>query len=309
MKHLPLQNPRYIALLKEFSLHVKRLGYNKYSQQALPSSVREFFYRLEQQDIHSMDEITPELISRHYEYLSQRPNQTRSGNLSQSMLQSHVWALKTFFNYQEAEGSIKENPFSVLHFPTPEHTRREVLTREEIRKLYQACETLRDRAMLGLFYGCGLRKSEAEKLNLKDISFRSRLLYVRSGKGKKRRAVPVAGRVIEDLQNYYYQERIHIMKKEDPDSLKAFMLNRWGERMHGQSYWRRLQYLVQKAGIYKSGRDSFDPRRISPHSLRHSIATHLLDRGLSVEQVRDFLGHSRLESTQVYTRVNRDHLI
>jgi len=98
--------------------------------------------------------------------------------------------------------------------------------------------------MLGLFYGCGLRKSEAEKLNLKDISFRSRLLYVRSGKGKKRRVVPVTGKVIEDLQNYYYQERVHIRKKEDPDSLKAFMLNRWGERMLGQSYWRRLQYLA-----------------------------------------------------------------
>jgi len=191
MKHLPLQNPRYIALLKEFSLHVKRLGYNKYSQQSLPSSVREFFYRLEQQDIHSLDGMTPELISRHYEYLSRRPNQTRPGNLSQSMLQSHVWALKTFFNYQEAEGNVKENPFSVLHFPAPKHARREVLTREEIRKLYRACETPRDRAMLGLFYGCGLRKSEAEKLNLKDISFRSRLLYVRSGKGKKRRVVPV----------------------------------------------------------------------------------------------------------------------
>jgi len=79
--------------------------------------------------------------------------------------------------------------------------------------------------------------------------------------------------------------------------------------MHGQSYWRRLQYLVQKAGIHKSGRNPSDLRRISPHSLRHSIATHLLDRGLSVEQVRDFLGHSHLESTQVYTRVNRDHLI
>jgi len=309
MKHLPLQNPRYIALLKEFSLHVKRLGYNKYSQQSLPSSVREFFYRLEQQDIHSLDGMTPELISRHYEYLSRRPNQTRPGNLSQSMLQSHVWALKTFFNYQEAEGNVKENPFSVLHFPAPKHARREVLTREEIRKLYRACETPRDRAMLGLFYGCGLRKSEAEKLNLKDISFRSRLLYVRSGKGKKRRVVPVTGKVIEDLQNYYYQERVHIRKKEDPDSRKSFMLNRWGERMHGQSYWRRLQYLVQKAGIHKSGRNPSDLRRISPHSLRHSIATHLLDRGLSVEQVRDFLGHSHLESTQVYTRVNRDHLI
>jgi len=301
MKHLPLQNQSYQALLKEFSLHLKRLGYNKHSQQALPSSVREFFYRLEQQGIHNLNKITPELINRHYEYLTQRPNQTRPGNLSQSMLQQHVWALKTFFNYQEIEGKVKENPFSVLHFPCAEHKKRAVLTRGEITKLYQVCVTLRDRAMLGLFYGCGLRKSEAEKLNLKDISFKSQLLYVRSGKGKKRRVVPVTGQVIEDFKNYYYLERIHIRKKEDPDSQKSFMLNRWGERMHGQSYWRRLKYLVQKAGINKS-------RQISPHSLRHSIATHLLESGLSVEQVRDFLGHSHLESTQIYTRVSRKYL-
>ena len=302
MKHLPLQNQLYQALLKEFSLHLKRLGYNKTVQQNLPSSVREFFYRLEQQGIHSLDNITPELISRHYRYLSQRPNQTRPGTLSQSMLYMHVWALKTFFNYQEAEGKLKENPFSVLHFPTPEHKKREMLSRAEITKLYQACVTLRDRAMLGLFYGCGLRKSEAEKLNLKDISFKSRLLYVRSGKGEKRRVVPVTTQVIEDLKNYYYQERIRYRKKENPGSQKAFMLNRWGERMLGQSYWRRLRYLVQKAGINKS-------RGISPHSLRHSIVTHLLESGLSVEQVRDFLGHSHLESTQIYTRVNKRHLI
>ena len=302
MKHLSLENRLYRDLLKEFGLYLKRLGYNKHTCQTLPSLVREFFYRLEQQGIREPGKVTPGMIKKYYGYLTRRPNRTRPGNLSRSMLSQHVWALKTFFNYREAEGVLKENPFSVLHFPTPEHKKRAVLTRGEIEKLYHACETPRDRAMLGLLYGCGLRKSEAEKLNIKDISFKSGLLYVRSGKGKKRRVVPVTGQVTEDFKNYYYRERIHVRKKEDPDSQKAFMLNRRGTRVLGQSYWRRLRYLVREAGIENG------ERKISPHSLRHSIATHLLGSGLSVEQVRDFLGHGHLESTQIYTRVSRKYL-
>jgi len=177
-----------------------------------------------------------------------------------------------------------------------------VLSKGEIEKLYQACETLLDRAILGLFYGCGLRKSEAEALNIKDINFRGRLLYVRSGKGKRRRVVPITGNVEGDLKNYYLQERIRMLRKSsDPKREKAFILNSQGGRMLGQNFWRRIRYLVLKAGIESPG-------RITLHSLRHSIATHLLAGGLSVEQVRDFLGHTNIESTQIYTRINSEEL-
>ncbi|MFO7933932.1 MAG: tyrosine-type recombinase/integrase [Bacteroidales bacterium] len=158
-------------------------------------------------------------------------------------------------------------------------------------------------ADLGLFYGCGLRRREVEALNVKDISFRGKLVYVRSGKGKRRRVVPVTGRVIEDLKAYYYQERVHVVHKQRATaagSNQAFLLNKNGSRMLGQSLWRRLRVLVLKSGLEH-------PERVTLHSLRHSIATHLLHSGLSVEQVRDFLGHTHLESTQGYTRVDGKH--
>jgi len=110
--------------------------------------------------------------------------------------------------------------------------------------------------------------------------------------------------VIEDLREYYYQERVHVLHKQRAtaqESQPAFLLNVNGSRMMGQSLWRRLRCLVLKAEIK-------NPERVTLHNLRHSIATHLLDSGVSIEQVRDFLGHTHLESTQVYTRVGRKHL-
>jgi integrase/recombinase XerD len=302
MKHLPLQSRYYRELLSDYARHLERVGYNPFTIKMLPSLVREFFHRLEQTGIKSLEEVTPEVINSHYRYLKERPCKSRPGTLSESMLNSHLWGVRILFSFLQAESRIDTDPFSMLSFPSPKKQEREVLTSKEIEKLYQACATSLDRAILGLFYGCGLRKSEAEALNIRDISFRGRLLYVRFGKGKRRRVVPITGKVTGDLKNYYLQERIRMLRKSsDPDREKAFILNSHGERMLGQSFWRKLRYLVLKAGIE-------NPGRITLHSLRHSIATHLLGSGLSVEQVRDFLGHTNIESTQVYIRINNEEL-
>ena len=282
MKHLPLQSRYFRELLSDYARHLERVGYNPFTIKMLPSLVREFFHRLEQLGIKSLEDVTPEVINMHYRYLKERPCKGRPGSLSESMLHSHLWGVRILFSFLQAEGRIDADPFSLLSFPAPKKQQREVLTREEIEKLYTACETLLDRAMLGLFYGLGLRKSEAVALDLKDINLRGRLLYVRSGKGKRRRVVPITARVAEDLKNYYQQERIRMLRKsKDPLGEKAFILNKRGERMSGESFWRRFRYLVLKSGIE-------NPGRITLHSLRHSIATHLLGSGLSVEQVRDF---------------------
>jgi integrase/recombinase XerD len=297
MKHLPLQSRYFRELLKRYTRHLERVGYDPFTVKSLPSFVREFFHHLEQSAAKNLEEVTPRVISMHYRYLKERPCHGRPGTLSDSVVHSHLWAIRILFDFLQAEGNIEVNPFSLLSFSSPVKQQREVLTRKEIEKLYHACETLLDRAILGLFYGLGLRKSEVQALNVRDISFKSRLLYVRSGKGKRRRVVPITGKVTEDLKNYYHVERVRMLRKsKDPERENAFILNKLGDRMLGNSFWRRLRYLVLKAGIE-------NPGRITLHSLRHSIATHLLHSGLSVEQVRDFLGHTSLDSTQVYTRI------
>ncbi len=304
MKHLPLKSQYYQDLQKKYSLYLERVGYNHNTQKMLPSMTREFFYYLEQRSVESLSEVTPKEITEYYHYLKTRPSSRGPGTLSQSMQHMHLWGLRTLFSYLLAEGKISMDPFSTLSFPSPQKKEREVLSRKEIEQLYNACESNKDKALLGLFYGCGLRRNEVEALNVKDISFKGRLVYVRSGKGKRRRVVPVPERVITDLKEYYYQERVHVLHKQKAtaaESQSAFILNVIGSRMLGQSLWRRLRYLVLKAEIDH-------PERVTLHNLRHSIATHLLDGGLSVEQVRDFLGHTNLESTQGYTRVGRRKL-
>jgi len=291
-----------VALAKaEFKIHLKRLGYSKGSQSMLPTCVAEFLSCLEEKNIYGLHEIEPIHIQEHYEYLTQRPNKRKPGGLSSRMINHHIYAIRLFLNYQEETGKITNNPISGLSFPSPESSEREILTNEEIKQIYKVSETFREKAIIGLFYGCGLRRSEGVALNVKDISFKSSLLYVREGKGSKRRVIPVNEKVLNDFKNYLYYERFATEKAcaERSRSETAFICNNAGRRMKGDRHNNIIKELVRKSGIQKE---------ISLHNLRHSIATHLLENGMSIEYVRDYLGHKHLEATQIYTRVSKKKL-
>lgn len=290
MNSLTLYNPTYQNHLKDFMRHLRRLGYNPQTQRAMTRGAKEFLCWLENKNLLQLQSVKPQDLVDYYDYLSDRPNQHTFGALSTKMINTYMHAINGFFIYLQQSGFLGENPFGSLYFPRPEAHPREILTRAEIEKLYNAAETLRDRAMLGLYYGCGLRASEGEKLDTPDMNFRAGILYVREGKGKKRREVPLGASVAEDLKNYLYQERPEYVQKHAEE---AFLLNSLGERMRTDRCRRRLKVLLAKADIKKE---------ISLHSLRHSIATHLLENGMSVEYIRDFLGHKYLETTQIYTR-------
>ena len=251
----------------------------------LPACIRDF---LEYGQYSSIQQILPMDISMFYEWLHERPLKRGEGALSEMMISHYVYALKVFFSWQLETGGITINPVSVLRFKSPERSYREPLTVGEIQTLFAAAVTCREHAMLHLFYSCGLRRSEAVRLGLSDVHFRPRLLYVRSGKGDRRRVIPLTDRVAVSLEQYVLQERGRARYTGT-----AFMLNNMGRAMSGNNYVTLLKSLLRKAGL---GKD------ISPHHLRHSIATHLLQSGMSMEYVRDFLGHRCLESTQIYAR-------
>lgn len=280
---------------QQFKEHLIRLGYGKGSLRMLRGCVYDFLCQGNTQ----LDKITATDITHYHQYLQQRPNRRRPGGLSEQYIAHHIYSLRVFFNWLEQSGQIIENPMSYLQFPRPTSKPREILTKTEMHELYGICSTQREKAMLHLFYGCGLRRTEAVSLNIKDVHLRSNLLYVRKGKGGKSRTTPLTDTITEDLKNYYYHERNQYVKKLTADNAQAFMLNNHGNRMQGQDYGTRLKKLLKRTMIEKD---------ITLHSLRHSIATHLLESGLSVEYVRDFLGHKHLESTQIYTRVSQKQL-
>jgi len=282
-----LQTDHYKTLHMEFVNYLKTLGYSPSTIYKLPVYVKEFLYCQEQKRNTLITSITSEIIKQHYRYLQNRPNKTRAGGLSSNMIALHLFALKQFFNWLEQTQKITSNPISSIKFPSPEYRHRTALTLHEIIQLYQVAETLRDKAMLGLFYGCGLRRAEVEHLNTKEVKLRENLLIVREGKGSKRRVIPLAEKVKEDLANYYYNERPQASVK-DPE---AFMINNKNRRMTRNNYYPRIKHLAQKAEI----------PRFCLHQLRHSIATHLLEQGMKIEKVRDFLGHKSIDTTQRYT--------
>jgi len=227
--------------------------------------------------------------------LQQRANKKQSGSLSNNYIISNINALKRFSKYLQVTGKVSIEIDLPLQAITTET--KTILTKEEVKTLYKACENdtlgIRDRAILSIYYGCGLRRSEGIALNVSDVLLREKRIYVRKGKNYRERYVPMTEAVKEDLENYIYvaRERILSFKNIKPEAL---FLSMRVQRMHGNSLIIRLQHLVNKARIEKE---------IGLHTLRHSIATHLLQSGMTLEEVSQFLGHASLESTQIYTHL------
>lgn len=235
-------------------------------------------------------------LTTYLDYLQTRPSR-RGGALSLHTVSGYVFSLRLLFDYAERHGLRGGSPLVGLRLPAAPKSARYVATRAEIKALYAAAKySPRLTALLHLLYGCGLRRSEAEALDLGDLDYRSALLYVRRGKGKKRRVIPLSDGVAGGLRNYHKRER---WRWANDRSGKAYLLNDRGNRMLGGTISRRLKELVEEAEVSE---------RITPHGLRHSIATHLLQEGMEVERVRDFLGHQHLETTQIYTRIKTEEL-
>jgi integrase/recombinase XerD len=210
-----------------------------------------------------------------------------------------VDGLRHFFKWLVLSGAIGDNPMSGCRFKRYKAVNRAPLTVEEVGRLFKVARSLEEKALLHLCYSCGLRRSEAQGLNRSDVHFREGLLYVRSGKGDRRRVIPMTGEVSKVLEQYYQVQRMGIDQRRYRDEV-AFMVNGWGARMRGKAYNERLKGLVSRSGIGKA---------ISLHHLRHSIATHLLQGGMAMCYVQEFLGHAYLSTTQLYAKASKESLL
>lgn len=295
----------YQKLAESFYQYQKRLGYVENSYKARFNYLNEFLQWLEQQGMLDITQIQAPEINRYYGYISSRPSKKDGGALSQKTTHSHMRIIRDLFEMLLRNGEIQINPCSTLNFPYPKISEeRTVLDQDEIKQLYQATETAQERAILSLAYGCGLRVGELVKCNVEDIRLREKILIVPQGKGNKRRVVPMSSGVAKDLSNYYYNERDELSKGRDfKPNQNAFMLHSRGGRMQKDTYNKHLKVLIERTGNLE-----LKEKQITVHSLRHSIATHLLEQGIAVEQVRMFLGHSQLETTQIYTHISKEQL-
>jgi len=213
-----------------------------------------------------------------------------------------VAAAKSFFSFVVAEGILKDNPTQDLRSPKVGKSLPKPISVSQVHRLLEqptklsTPEAKRDETMLALLYATGMRVSELMSLNLGDVDTAGG--YVRCfGKGHKERLIPIYEQAASLVEEYITTARLQLTRSNKTE--KALFLNRRGERLTRQGFWQILKGYAKSAGLEKE---------ISPHTLRHSFATHMLNGGADLRSVQELLGHANISTTQVYTHLTSEHI-
>lgn len=289
----PLTSDEHHLLKQGFAEWLAVLGYAGTSVVSLPRHVQEFLADQERRGKYGAGQLEASDATG-FIHRQQTAIGTRTGQgFSAGHINKYIQALRLFSRYLRESGKSGTG-FTLERLEETRDTPT-WLTRAEIRQLYGATKDdalgLRDRAMLSVFYGCGLRLQEGACLELSDVLAARGLLHVRRGKGYRERYVPIATQSLADIQVYIEQARPQLL--QGPQAALFIDANK-GRPITKQSLYLRIKHLVRKARIQK---------KVGTHTLRHSIATHLLQSGMALERIQEFLGHQVLDSTQLYTHL------
>ena len=294
-----LYNKNYQEEAENYQNYLQTLGYTKATYKARYLYLKQFFSWLESLQINELEQVTPKNIVDYQSIIKTQKNTRTKENLSKETVYNRLRNIQSFFGYALELGKIKTNPASSFKFYTPrEQSERIIFTQNQIKELYKNCENEQEKMILHIAYGCGLRVGEMVKLNKKDIDLKENRLIVESGKNNKRRIVPITNQIVIELKEYLETSKL---------SNKPVFLNIEGNRMQKWSFTLILKKMIDKTNFGKK-LPAEALRKIGMHTLRHSIATHLLENGMKLEQVQTFLGHSNLETTQIYTHINQHQI-
>jgi integrase/recombinase XerD len=293
-------NENYNAIKNEYAVWLTTLGFSSATVVDYKDRVRDFFEWLETKNINVVNIITQKNITEYFDYLQVRPNKRKAGALSTSHLNHNFMAIDKLLEFLHQMG-LQTAPIPTNYRIKPDKEQRikniQPLTKEEIKALQSNIsnafsdipfikrEAKREQLKLifALYYGCGLRRNEGYKLTVNDIDFDKKTIFIKQGKNYKDRIIPMNTGVLKALEHYIYNYR-NLQKVKH----KRLFLSTTGTLNNS------LQDLQKLTDIDK---------KITLHILRHSIATHLLQAGMSIESIALFLGHSSLESTQIYTHL------
>lgn len=314
-----LQSNNFNALLIGFTEWLHTMQKSESTQKNYPMGVKEYFLYLENHfglmHINKVDKKHSESFKLH---LQQRINKTtKTGGISNQHINGITKSLNSFAKFIADNSEAYKYAITCDYLPV-ETAEKIVLTQDEVKELYNATfESYphnlssveygqRDRVILALLYGAGLRMSEAVNIDLSDIDFVNKKILVRKGKRSKQRFVPMPQQLIEDIKTYIQQGRHYfteshqtkccrkktIKKKAYNEGETALLLNIWGTRLGVFS--QRLNYLKEKTSITKN---------TTPHVLRHSYATHMYQNGMDLDNIRLLLGHTSIDTTQIYVHI------
>ena len=275
------------AILRSFSEWLEMQNYEPSTIIQAPLRIEEFIDWCNEHKIYQDHAVA------FFNYQKRRKNRRYEGGLSSSYLRVYLRTLRLFRRFLREVGNID---FEInIIYKTNEVTHHEILSEAEIKSLYEATGEdllgLRDRAMLAVYYGCGLRRTEGVNMLVEDVLPERNLIFVRRGKNYKQRYVPIIGKVRRDILTYLTVARPALIGNENT---LRFFISITGRAIQGTGLYDRFKKLMNKAKIDKP---------CGLHSLRHSIATHLLANGMPLEKIARLLGHQTLDTTQIYTHI------
>ena len=270
-------------------------GASRYTVRNYAREIEEFVEFLEEKEVTSWEAVTPRHVQ---EWLS---TLARAG-IAPASVSRRLYEVRALFRYLERRNHISSNPVAAVSGPTIPQRLPRYLTVDEVFALLRAANgdtpyALRDRAILELLYGSGIRLGELVALDVQDVNLGRREILVREGKGGEER-IALFGRSAESaLRTYLQQGRPALVNAKRPSS--ALFLNRNGQRLSRVSVTRIVHDYAKRAGLKKN---------VTPHMLRHSFATHLMEGGADIRVVQELLGHKSPQTTQIYTHVSQRHL-
>ena len=284
---------------KIFSEYLSTLGYNEKSCRSRYLSLKDFFCFLESRNVFELKEITAFDVSEFYNLLKERKSLRSGQELKEKTVYDIMRCAQMYFGYLLKSHRIKTNPASHIKFRIyKQRPQRIVFTQNQIQELYKATRTRQERCILHVAYGCGLRASEVISLNKADVRTSENLIIVQSGKNNKRRIVPVNESVMKELHQFIFSI----------ENKKEFVFyNSLGERMQVGTLNKSLKDIIKRTSFGK-GFTHEQLAGIGIHTLRHSIATHLLENGMKLDRVQAFLGHSHAETTEIYTHISQQQI-
>ena len=278
---------RYLEYL-EYQKH-----YSHYTVDNYKEDLDDYFAYLNREEISYLD-IEYSDIRLYLMYLKEEKKEKAS------TIGRHLSALRSFYRYLASQGKVDSNLFLLISAPKKEKNLPRYFEYNELEELFQVPDLTtplgqRDRLILELLYATGMRVGELVEINVNDLDRSQRQILVRTGKGNKQRMV-LYGEYAAEILDLYLKEGYQELRKGEE---KALILNNQGRRITTRGVRYLLTNLIKKTSLHKN---------ISPHMIRHSFATHLLNEGCDIMSVQELLGHASISSTQIYTHVTTDHL-
>jgi integrase/recombinase XerD len=264
-------------------------GYSQNTLSAYSTDLTQFQDLVEEEELQAWDNLSSEHLEAFTEWLRE--------NYSDASVARKIAACRSFLNFLFAEGVLESDLTEWLQQPRVGRRLPKPLTHEEIRRLLQSTEGdktplgLRDRALIEVLYATGLRATEAVALRVQDIDFERHTLRC-LGKGSKERIIPLHNVALETVRTYLEEGRPFLLRSNDEPTL---FLNHGGQPLTRQGLWFIVQQHAKEIDLED---------KVTPHTLRHTFATHLLDGGAELRELQQFLGHASISTTQIYTKVS-----